>query len=106
MRIDHVAVGRIMRAPQAIGPRLIRFAHFGGDDDGCGHGLALTVRARHRYHAVKWTDISRVILNLFQDNTRRLCVILKQVQDDELCWRKENGTKKPPGLATGRLFVF
>jgi hypothetical protein len=74
-----------MRAPQAIGPRLIRFAHFGGDDDGCGHGLALTVRARHRYHTVKWTDISGVILNLFQDNMRRLCVILKQVQDDELC---------------------
>jgi hypothetical protein len=24
-----------------------------------------------------------VILNLFQDNRRRLCVILKQVQDDE-----------------------
>ena len=24
-----------------------------------------------------------VILNLFQDNKRRLCVILKQVQDDE-----------------------
>ena len=24
-----------------------------------------------------------VILNLFQDNTRRRCVILKQVQDDE-----------------------
>jgi hypothetical protein len=42
-----------MRAPQAIGPRLIRFAHFGGDDDGCGHGLALTARARRRYHAVR-----------------------------------------------------
>jgi hypothetical protein len=24
-----------------------------------------------------------VILNSFQDNTRRLCVILKRVQDDE-----------------------
>jgi hypothetical protein len=64
-----------MRAPQAIGPRLIRFAHFGGDDNGCGHD---------RFLAGEWTYISRVILNLFQDNMRRLCVILKQVQDDEL----------------------
>jgi hypothetical protein len=46
MRIDYIAVRWIMRAPQAIGPRLIRFAHFGGDDDGCGHDRCL---------AVKWT---------------------------------------------------
>jgi hypothetical protein len=56
-----------MRAPQAIGPRLIRFAHFGGDDDGCGHGPALTVRARHRYHAL-------VIPNLIGDPWSNLSV--------------------------------
>jgi hypothetical protein len=92
MRIDHVAVGRIMRAPQAIGPRLIRFAHFGGDDDGCGHGLALTVRARHRYHTVKWTDISGVILNLFQD--------------DELCCAGKIWHKKTARSCDGAAFCF
>jgi hypothetical protein len=75
MRVEEVALGREMLRAQAVGPRLIGLAHFGGDDDGGGHPADLAVERLPETQ-------SFVILNLFQDSTRRWCVILKQVQDD------------------------
>jgi hypothetical protein len=49
-----------------------------------------------------------VILNLFQDNGRRRCVILKQVQDDENAATKnaaaKNAATKKGGPFLGRPF--
>jgi hypothetical protein len=38
-----------MGAAQAICPCLVRPAHVGGDDDGCGHGVGLEERMSRRY---------------------------------------------------------
>ena len=35
--VEEVALGREVGAAQGVRPSLIGLAHFGGDDDGCGH---------------------------------------------------------------------
>ena len=37
MGVEIIALGREVFAAQSVRPSLIGLAHFGGDDDGCGH---------------------------------------------------------------------
>ena len=41
MGVELVALGREVFAAQSVRPSLINLAHFGGDDDGCGHRAGL-----------------------------------------------------------------